>query len=344
MLNNRLFIIIAVIVLLILALGAGLFFVFNNNEYTPSIAEQPSVTNITSVTYPFDDEIIIVKPFEGNASLSDARKSLLETNILDEIVLYKKGSPKCDEFGNVLTDEHGVVIYESNALVDYDEVETNLAIIINYFADKNYSSEAIHQLQRYYFNYARAFAKYNTENVLERLELCFPSNGTTPNELTKKAEEVFGQIREDGFQFVFETPVPVKEQEIAFFAVKAWGNTTLTIERERFCIFELWYSGNEYERNLEGWLHKIINEMSDFGYGEKEIIIAQLLFSGSLIDTEYRCDLMEAIYQCIPVEIEHSFEELKLMVQNKFDVDIEENIALMDYLEGKTSYKKGVIS
>jgi len=342
MLNNRLFLIISLVVPLIVALIIGCFFIFGNDEKPPVGTDEPPVTDDLPVTPPeYNDDVIVVKPFEGNATLSNDRKQLMETAILDEIALYKKGSPLCDEYGNILTDEHGILIYVSQALVDYDDVETNLAIIINHFADKGYSDDAIRQLQRYYFNYARAFAKYNTENILDKLELCFPPNGTTPDELTKKAEEVFGQIREDGFPFVFEEPIPVQELPVTFCAVKAWGNTTLTTERERLCLYELISSDNESERNLEGWLHKIVNEMSDFGYGEKEIIVAQLLYTGSLAEIEYRHDLLEVIRQCIPLEVEPSIEEFKLKVQNCFDVNIEDNIALMDYLEGQTAYEKG---
>lgn len=341
--NKRLFLIIGIAVPLIVVLVIGCFFIFGNNDKSSvgtddlPIAGEPPVTSPES-----NDEVIVVKPFEGNSTLTDKRKQLLETAILDEIALYKKGSPLCDEYGSILTDEHGILIYVSNALVDYDGVETNLAVIINHFADKGYSDEAIRQLQRYYFNYARAFAKYHTENILDKLELCFPPNGTTPDELTEKAKDVFGQIREDGFPFVFEEPVPVKELPVPFCAVKAWGDTSLTVEREKLCIYDLISSENESEFNLEGWLHKIVNEMSDFGYGEKEIIVAQLLYAGSLVDTEYRHDLLDAMRQCMPLEAEPTIEEFKMHVQNRFDVNIEDNVALMDYLEGRTAYEKGV--
>ena len=92
----------------------------------------------------------------------------------------------------------------------------------------------------------------------------------------------------------------------------------------------------------KGWLHKIINEMSDFGYGEKELVIAQLLYSGSLAETEYRFDLVETIRTCIPLDKEPTIDELKASVQENFDVNIEDNVALMDYLEGVTAYEKEV--
>ena len=160
--------------------------------------------------------------------------------------------------------------------------------------------------------------------------------------MTLKAEEVFGQIRDDGFRFVFEEPDKIADIKVAFCDVNAWGNITLSEEKEELCIYDVIYSENESERNLEGWLHKIVNEMCDFGYGEKDLVIAQLLYSGSLAETEYRHDLIEAIRMCIPSEKEPTIEELKVSVQEIFDVNIEDNIALMDYLKGVTAYEKEV--
>ena len=45
---------------------------------------------------------------------------------------------------------------------------------------------------------------------------------------------------------------------------------------------------------------------------------------------------------CIPSEKEPTIEELKVSVQKIFDVNIEDNVALMDYLEGVTAYEKEV--
>jgi hypothetical protein len=135
--------------------------------------------------------------------------------------------------------------------------------------------------------------------------------------------------------------VQIADINVSFAYVKPWGNPSLISEREKLCIFNDFYSGNESERNLEGWLHKILNEMCDYDYGEKEIVVAQLLYVGSLAETEYRYDLLEAIRACFPVDKEPTVDELKSSVQINFDVNIEDNVALIDYMEGETAYGNG---
>ena len=340
MLNNKPLIIIAAIVLVV-SIGVTVALVVANNNDTP---DTPDVTDepIISDTPITPDNPIKVPVFLGNTELSEERSALLDSGILAEIERLKMGVPKEDENGSYLTDEHGILIYESSYVVDYPDMETNLAVIINHFADKGYSDKAIVQIQRYYFHFARTFTEYDTEELFEKIALCFPIEGTNSEALTLKAEEVFGQIRDDGFRFVFEEPDSIAEIQVVFCDVKAWGNTVLTDERESLCIYDVIYSENESERNLEGWLHKIINEMSDFGYGEKELVIAQLLYSGSLAETEYRFDLVETIRTCIPLDKEPTINELKVSVQENFDVNIEDNVALVDYLEGVTAYEKEV--
>lgn len=340
MLNNKPLIIIVAIVLVVSIGVTVALVVANNNDTpdTPDVSDDPIISD-TPIT---PDNPIQVPVFLGNTELSEERSALLDSGILAEIERLKTGVPKEDENGSYLTDEHGILIYESSYVVDYPDMETNLAVIINHFADKGYSDKAIVQIQRYYFHFAKSFAKFSTEELFEKIALCIPAEGTNSEALTLKAKEVFGQIRDDGFRFVFEEPVQIADINVSFCDVKPWGNTSLISEREKLCIFNDFYSGNESERNLEGWLHKIINEMCDYDYGEKEIVVAQLLYVGSLAETEYRYDLLEAIRACIPVDKEPTVDELKSSVQINFDVNIEDNVALIDYLNGETAYGNGV--
>jgi hypothetical protein len=341
MLNNKFLIIIIIAIVLVVSIGVTVALVIINKDDTPKPSDKIDAP-IISDTPITPDNPIRIPVFLGNTELSEERAALLDIGILEEIERLKTGVPKEDGNGNYLTDENGKLIYESSFVVDYPDMETNLAVIINHFADKGYSDEAIIQIQRYYFHFARSFARFSTEELFEKIALCFPAEGTTPEALTLKAEEVFGQIRDDGFRFVFEAPDRIADVQVVFCDVVAWGNITLIEERKVMCIYDTIYSGNECERNLEGWLHKIINEMCDLGYGEKELVIAQLLYSGSLAETEYRYDLVKAIRTCIPSEKETTIEELNTSVQEIFGVIIEDNIALIDYLEGATAYEKKV--
>ena len=234
MLNNK-YLIIIISIVLVVSIGVTVALVVINKDdspYLPDVTDDPIISD-TPIT---PDDPIQIPVFLGNAELSEDRAALLDKGIIAEIERLSTGTPKQDENGNFLVDDHGVLIYESNCDVDYGEMERNLAVIINYFADKGYTDEAIFQIQRYYFHYARSFAKYETENVIEKMELCFPAEGTTPDDLTKKAEEVFGQIREDGFPFVFEAPVEIADIQVVFCAVKPWGDTVLMEEKETLSL------------------------------------------------------------------------------------------------------------
>ena len=166
MLNNKYLIIIFSIVLVI-SIGVTVALVVINKDGTP---DPPDVTEdpIISDTPIIPDKPSQIPVFLGNADLSDERTALLDSGILAEIERLKTGVPKEDEEGNFLTDEHGILIFESSYVVDYPDMETNLAVIINHFADKGYTEEAIIQIQRYYFHFARSFAKYSTEELFDK--------------------------------------------------------------------------------------------------------------------------------------------------------------------------------
>ena len=116
MLNNKLLIIIAAIVLVV-SIGVTVALVVANNNDTP---DTPDVTDdpIISDTPITPDNPIQVPVFLGNTELSEERSALLDSGILAEIERLKTGVPKEDENGSYLTDEHGILIYESSYVVD----------------------------------------------------------------------------------------------------------------------------------------------------------------------------------------------------------------------------------
>ena len=331
--SKAVFIILAAILLIGVTVTVFMFIYEDNSDLASVTTDKTVATDNIGV--------VVVPTFDGNTCLSKEREEMLESNILLQIDRLKSGVPIEDDDGNYLTDENGELVYESSYVVDYIDMEANLAVIINHFADKGYSIEAIKQIQRYYFNYAWTFVKYDKDTLFEMLEMCFPANGTTPDALTEKAEEVFGQFRDDGFAFVFKEPDRVADIYVSVCDVKPWGETEVPSGKAHLCIFNELYSGDETERNLEGWLHKIINELSSHGYGEKDIIIAQLLYAGSLTEIEYSSGIIDNIRKCIDADKTQSVEDLELLVRDIFDVDIRENIALIDYLYGNTAYGNG---
>ena len=338
MLNNRLFLIIGLVVLLIVALIIGFVFLFKTDEpkdLTPSDTTEIQPPHQTGDTPDDTSEPIKVIPaFTGNTELSDERKTYINQGVLAEIERAMTGVPAADENGSILTDEKGEFFFEATTAFDFTNIENNLAIIINHFADKGYSFDSIQQIQRMYFHYSSNYSKYGIEELLEKLESCFPPDGTTPEALTERAKEVFGHVREDGFPFVFEDTV-VADLSFYFCDVKPYFNEELSEEDEKICIFDVWHSEEnaEYERNLELWCHKIIMDLQKKNTDSEAIIAAQILYAASLADTEYHATLIEKLELCFADNAIHDIPRLNDKVYEVFGINIEDNVPLMDYLQ-----------
>lgn len=335
MLNKRMLIPLLIIPLSV-ALIVGLFYIFRADEQKDPTPPDTTDTQPPDQSRDDTDEFIpieVIPAFTGNAELSDERKAYLNRGILSEIERTMAGVPVADENGSILTDENGAFIYESTTAFDFTNIEHNLAIIINHFADKGYSFEAIQQVQRMYFHYSSNYSKYEIDELLKKLEACFPSNGTTAEALTEKAKEVFDHVREDGFSFVFEDTV-VAEFSFYFCDVKPYFNEELSEEDEMICIFDIWHSEEnaEYERNLELWCHKIVKDLQKKNIDDETIIVAQILYAASLADTEYRATLIDDLVLCFADNAMYNITVFNDKVYQVFGINIEDNVPLMEYL------------
>jgi len=334
MLNNRMLLPV-IIIPLVVALAVGLYFIFRADEQTPPSVDTTE-TQPPSNSGDEPDEIIpieVIPAFTGNAELSDERKAYVNHGILSEIERTMAGVPVADENGSILTDEAGSFIFEATTAFDFTNIENNLAIMINHFADKGYSFDSIQQIQRMYFHYSSNYSKYEIDELLDKLEACFPSNGTTPEALTEKAKEVFGHVREDGFPFVFEDTV-VAEFSFYFCDVKPYFNEELSEEDEMICIFDIWHSEEnaEYERNLELWCHKIVKDLQKKNMDDETIIAAQILYAASLADTEYRATLIDDLVLCFADDAMYDITVFNDKAYEIFGINIEDNVPLMEYL------------
>ena len=89
-----------------------------------------------------------------------------------------------------------------------------------------------------------------------------------------------------------------------------------------------------YERNLEAWLHHVVKAVSESELDDESVIVAQLLYAGSIADAEYRSDWAEALVRCMAIE-NMTFDNFKLAVDKEFGVCIDYNQPLFDYFNGK---------
>ena len=334
MLNNRGILITLSVVLIVSLIAGGIFLITRQGENTPDddepINREPTIEG--------ESPIVLLS---GDAVLNREREALLDPTIIAEIEGMRVGTPMADEEGNYLTDENGVLLYEGGNPQLCDALMHNLAVIVNHFCDREYSVESITQIQRFYHHYAQNLTVFTADELLNNMELCFPTTGATAENLSAKAEEVFGMHRSDEYRLVYENDTPPMMLRVTFCEVKPHKEYVLTEEQAALCIYDAWTDSTEDERNLHTWLHSLIYHLSAHGYGEKEIVVAQLLYAGSLAECEYRHDWLDALRQCISREREMSADELRRAVQLTFDVDIANNVALMDYLEGATAYRTG---
>ena len=338
--NKKLLAIILVIAILIPIVVTTVVLIRNNSQNEPPVnTETNEDTEKDTNKETEKNEPVIVPAFTGKTDLSEERAYLLEVGLLTQMERTEKGNPKTDESGSYLTDESGAIIYESNCSFDYSNVPKNLHVLINYFADKEYSETAIRQIQRFYFYFCESLGKLELFDMLNKIEKCFSTDGTSPELLTQKTKEVFGMENDSGFPYVFKDSKPADEIEICVNDVKPYGEIK---KCDGVCVFNALNSGVEYDRNLQSWLHKITNELTNQGYGEKELVIAQLLFYGSLREVEYRANIVEDIMKCIPSDYEITIDELDAKVREVFSVSILENLSLTDYMKGLSAYEMEV--
>ena len=108
----------------------------------------------------------------------------------------------------------------------------------------------------------------------------------------------------------------------------------VTDEIESLCIYDSWYNEEDdgYERNLEAWLHNVIKVTHEANLSEEKIIVAQIVYAGSVADADYRSDWADALVKCLSIE-DWSYDNLKLAVEAEFGVCLDNNVPIQEYFE-----------
>lgn len=331
MLNNRMLIPVLIIPLVV-ALIVGLFFIFRTDE-----PKDPVQTDPVDTTTP-DTDIIEIEPDyrfehitgEPVIEFDEGCEVFLDTSLVAYLERMEFGTPATDENGNYYFDADGDIEYNTDEEKHVEGVLDNLITLINHFAKEEYSMDASHQIQRFYVTYYDRFLETSYEDLIADITKCFPKEGADPETLPVSILEVFGFNRGDNFAFVFE-PILVATIKVEFYNVLP-SDVVPTDDEELLCIYDNWRNEEDdgYERNLEGWLHNVIRVANENNMNEETIMVAQILFAGSLADAEYRSDWDEALVRCLTIE-NMSYDNFKLAVENEFGVCIDHNVPLMDY-------------
>lgn len=262
----------------------------------------------------------------------DGNEIFLDTSLVAYLERMEFGVPAVDDEGNYYFDSDGDIVYDTSQEKDLEAVLDNLIMLINHFAKEEYSMEASHQIQRFYVRYYERLTDYSYTELVEKLTICFRAGGADAEILNESVINTFGINSSDECMFVF-SPMQVAEIKVEFFNVLP-ASVIIGDELERLCIYDSWRNEEDdgYERNLEGWLHNVIKVADEAGLSEEKIIVAQILYAGSLANAEYRADWSDALIRCMTVE-DWSYDGFKLAVEAEFGVCIDYNVPLIEYFD-----------
>ena len=329
MLNNRC-IIPAIIILLIVALTVGLYYIFREDAEQEDEQTDPSDTTT--------DDTIVIEPdyrfehIQGQPVIEfdEGSEIYLDPSIVPYLERMESGVPAIDENGNYYFDADGDIVYDMSEEQNLEWVLDNLITLINHFAKEEYSMDASHQIQRFYVMYYDRLTDLSYNELVSKLTECFPTGGADAETLGDTVLNVFGISSGDGCAFVF-SPIEVAEIKMEFYNVLP-DDTVITDEEELLCIYDQWHNEEDdgYERNLEGWLHSFIRVAIDAGLDDKSVILAQILYAGSLANAEYRADWKDAMLRCFAVT-DWTYDSFKQAVETEFGVSIDYNVPIQEY-------------
>lgn len=328
MLNNRVpIIIVSVIIVISMVIGGVLLFIDRDEPIDPI---DPSITDA-----PIDDNFgVTLDPSTGNyvIEFDEGNEVFLDTSLIAYLERMEQGVPDIDENGNYYLYNDGDLVYDESQEKDLEGVLDNIILLINHFAKREYSMDASHQIQRFYVEYYDRFEGVTFDEMANKMAECFPSGGADPEELNDKVIEVFGFNRGDECAFVF-SPLTLAEVKVEFYNVLPL-EVEVTDEMESLCIYDSWHNEEDdgYERNLEAWLHSVIKVAQDANLSEEKIIVAQIVYAGSVADAEYRSDWADALVKCLSIE-DWSYDNLKLAVEAEFGVCLDNNVPIQEYFE-----------
>lgn len=328
MLNNRVpIIIVSVIIVISMVIGGVLLFIDRDEPIDPI---DPSITDA-----PIDDNFgVTLDPSTGNyvIEFDEGNEVFLDTSLIAYLERMEQGVPDIDENGNYYLYNDGDLVYDESQEKDLEGVLDNIILLINHFAKREYSMDASHQIQRFYVEYYDRFVGVSFEEMANKMAECFPRGGADPGELNDKVIEVFGFNRGDECAFVF-SPLTLAEVEVEFYNVMPL-EVEVTDEIESLCIYDSWYNEEDegYERNLEAWLQNVIKVTHEANLSEEKIIVAQIVYAGSVADADYRSDWADALVKCLSIE-DWSYDNLKLAVEAEFGVCLDNNVPIQEYFE-----------
>ena len=327
MLNNKMPIIIVSVVLVISMVVGGIF-LFSNRE------EKEPIDTTPDDTVGDDNFGVTLDPGTGNyvVEFDEGNEAFLDPSLIAYLERMETGVPDIDEDGNYYLYNDGDLVYDESREKDLEGVLDNIILLINHFAKEEYSMDASRQIQRFYVEYYDRFATVPFDEMANKIAQCFPKGGADPEKLNDKVIEVFRFNRGDECAFVF-APLVLAEIKVEFYNVLPL-EVEVTEKMESLCIYDNWRNEDDdgYERNLEAWLHNVISIASEAKLSDERIIVAQIVYAGSIADAEYRPDWASSLIKCLFIA-DWSYDNLKLAIDAEFGVSLDNNVPVQEYFD-----------
>lgn len=326
MLNKRILIPLLIIPLVV-ALIVGLFFIFRADEQKDPVQTDPS--DDTTIIDPDD---IYHTTGDPVIEFDEGNEVYFDESIIPYLERMDKGVPAVGEDGNYYLYDDGAVVYDHSGEKKLEAVLDNIILLINHFTKEEYSMDAMHQIQRFYVEYHDSLGDVPFSEMSTKIAKCFPKEGADPETLNQTVIEVFGYNRGDECAFVFY-PLTVAPIKVEFYNVKP-KDIELTDSMELLCIYDSWHNEEDdgYERNLEGWLHNIICSANAENISDEKIVVAQIIYAGSIANAEYRSDWSDALIRCLSID-NWNYDSLKTSVEYEFGVSLDYNEPIKAYFE-----------
>ena len=203
---------------LVIALSVGLVFLFINEKDKETGPDDTVTDTNSSPDNPFDIEPSYqFGHIKGDAvvEFEDGNEIYLDTSLVAYLERLEFGVPATGADGNYYFDADGDIVYDMSTEKHVEGVLNNLITLINHFADKEYSMEASHQVQRFYVKNYSKFLGTEYEDLVAKIEICIPKTGADAETIADTVFEVFGFSSGDGCAYLFE-PFRVAEIKVLF--------------------------------------------------------------------------------------------------------------------------------
>lgn len=330
---------VCIVLALSMLVGAVLVVVMNrpeepNGDVVGPVIEPPNTPTPeqggTVPTTPEEGQPESETPPVVMPDFNEGNEQLLDLNLMDHLAAMERGEPMIDDKGNYQLAMDGSIIYQGGDEDTINEILDVLILMVNHFANAGYSTEANQQTQRLYVEYYELFNAMSEEERYSKIGSCIPATGAVAIELNTLAEQALGVSRSDGFAFVLESR-PYTGAVATFHNVKLKSFDLNSLEA--CCVYDSVKGiyDEDFERNLEAWLHNVVKVVGEAELSEKHMTVAQLLYAHTLANAAYTANWTSLLLECLEAE-QLTYESLKTAVNAKFGANIEDNTALREYI------------